>query len=133
MEGIKAVDNKIAIKRAMFIADVGTFAKTLQYSVSSNLQALLGDSMKHFQVTINGNQYAYSISVKAIDDIGQYIYYGTREHDETGDPLASPGEPVGGLGHPIYGTVHHPAVEGRKPEIDEAVHSALREALVIFK
>lgn len=79
--------------------------------MEQKLQQLLGDKTKHFGVHIIPSLNGVLINVHPIDEVGDYLYYGTAEHDEFGISM-----PIGNDG--FANAVHHPGTKAWKSEVD---------------
>lgn len=90
---------------------LGLFAKQI---MEQKLQQLLGDKKKHFSVHIVPSLRGVLIDVNPIDEVGDYLYYGTAPHDEFGISM-----PIGDGG--FANAVYHPGTKAWKPEIDALV------------
>jgi len=102
-------------------------AFTVKNSIMNNLQEAIGDKSKHFVVIVESDTGGVKVCVKTKDAVGQYLYYGTKSHSIT-SPEAMP---VGD--NNFAGSVFHPGTKALKPEIDQAVKTALSHAKMIAR
>jgi hypothetical protein len=92
-----------------------TLVVAIQQAVEAELKNLLGEGFKHFSVSVSSNGMNPTVSVKFIDDVGKFLYYGTQSHNiNSSTPM-----PVGS-GMFRYG-VSHPGIKSKKEEINQAI------------
>lgn len=126
------VEHKISLRKKMFSSDIAFLAREIREAVNQQLDAYLEESARHFKVRFNGNQYGWTIQVLAADDIGRFLYYGTRPHEigDYGQILYNPKDSHGNE-FAAWGPVDHPGQAPRKAEIDAEVRSAAQKVLML--
>jgi hypothetical protein len=102
-------------------------AFTMKILIMNNLQEAIGDKSKHFVVIVESDVLGLKVCVKTKDAVGQYIYYGTKGHSITS------AEPMPISDNNFARSVSHPGTKALKPEIDQAVRTALAHAKMIAR
>lgn len=101
----------------------------VQYSIAckqfieQELNAVLGDKIKHFEVRIEQEGMRFGVSVHAVDDVGRYIYHGTPAHQ-----IVAKGGKAMPDGGNRFMQANHPGTRPMKKEIDNAVAKAVNYA-----
>ena len=130
IDNIKAADRiaqRVDNQRTRINVKKTQLAFTVKNSIMNNLQESIGDKAKHFVVVVESDTRGLKICVKTKDAVGQYIYYGTKGHSITSpEPM-----PVGNDN--FARSASHPGTKALKPEIDQAVKTALAHAKMIAR
>jgi hypothetical protein len=93
----------------------------LNVLIKTNLNSVLGEKAKYFDVRVEPRGLGVEISVVANDVKGTFIYSGTSAHDIISSYQPMP-MPDGGFSR----SVRHPGTQPMKEQIDQAIISALR-------
>lgn len=96
--------------------------------ITSNLNSRIGSKSRHFDVNISPHGGGVKISVSSSDEVGKFIYYGTKAHTIESGNTSMP-MPDGGFAD----SVEHPGTHPMKPEIDAAVHDAMYKMRSIMR
>lgn len=127
-DGIKKAEQKLQRRfSSLYIKNI-QFAYMTKSLIIANLYQVLGEKNKHFVVQVSStSHHKQVIKVRAKDNIGLFIYHGTKKHH-----ISSSGSmPIGnGL---FAGSVDHPGSKSRKSEIDEAVRKAVRQSRAYYR
>lgn len=126
-EALKKIEDKVNQKNSMMYVKNIQLSYMVKSLIIANLYQVLGDKSKHFIVQVSGSGYSQSISVRARDNVGLFLYYGTKRHH-----IASSGSmPIGGGN--FAGSVDHPGTKSHKDLIDNAVKMAKLQARAYYR
>jgi hypothetical protein len=121
-EAFKKIEEKLIQKNSLLYIRNMQLAYMVKTLIIANLYQAIGEKSKHFIVQVSGGAHSQSISVRARDNIGLFIYYGTKRHH-----IASSGPmPIGG--GQFAGSVDHPGSKSHKELIDSAIRRAKYQA-----
>jgi hypothetical protein len=99
------------------------FSLLAQQKIQQNLNDVLGDKAKHFEVTMEGGGFMTIITVGPKTNAGSFMLTGTKPHK-----ISSGARPMPlGDGRFAY-TVSHPGTESRRKEIEGAITRGYLEA-----
>jgi hypothetical protein len=126
-EVLKKIEDKVNKKNSMIYVKNIQLAYMAKSLVIAALYQAIGDKSKHFSVQVSGSGYNQNISVRAKDNIGLFIYYGTRPHNiDASGPM-----PIGG--GVFASSVDHPGTKSNRELIDNAVKMAQRQAKIYYR
>lgn len=116
MEEVNRMESRVTLAVTEIIA-LGSMM------IRSKMKELLGDKAKHFGVSVEpGQENSLTVVVGPVDDIGNFIYHGTKPHI-----ISSPNAMY--IGGGVFAkTVLHPGTESMKDEIRKIVSDAMRLA-----
>jgi len=118
-EKIDARRDDAAIKAAKIVV-------VLRSLILSNLQSVLGEKAKYFDVAITTGNSGLKISVRSNNIIADFIYEGTSSHLITStNPMRMPDGRYAR-------SVEHPGTKSMKYQIDQAVRSAVAQTRVVI-
>lgn len=127
LEAIRKIEQKLQRKYSMMYIKNIQLSYMIKSLIIANLYQAIGDKSKHFIVQVSGSGHSHLISVRAKDNIGLFIYHGTKRHH-----ISSSGAmPIGG--GQFAGSVDHPGSKSHKELINNAVRKAQRQARAYYR
>jgi len=131
IDGDKFLDNldvRFANVDQALMAEVAMQSAVLAANIRSAITSTIGqEKAKHFKVDIVPSGYGAEVRVTPVDDVGYYIYHGTRPHT-----IDAGGQPMPVDSGVFAMSADHPGTEAMKPEIDSAVHQAINNTRAAF-
>lgn len=126
-EAFKKIEQRLQQRNSlMYIRNI-QLAHMVKTLIIANLQQVIGEKSKHFIVQVSGSNHSQVISVRARDNVGLFIYHGTKRHHI---PSSGP-MPIGG--GQFAGSVDHPGSKSHKELIDDAIRRAQRQARAYYR
>jgi hypothetical protein len=126
-EAFKKIEQKLIQRNSLLYIRNMQLSYMVKTLIIANLYQVIGEKSKHFIVQVSGGSHSQTVSVRARDNIGLFIYYGTKRHH-----IASSGPmPIGG--GQFAGSVDHPGSKSNKQLIDDAIGRAKRQAKAYYR
>lgn len=124
--GLRNLERKLQAMEGRLLLVATEIAALSIVMIKSRLQQSLGSKAKHFGVKVEpSDNGGMVIDVGPVDDVGNFIYHGTKPHI-----IKSPNAMF--LGGGVFAhTVLHPGTESMKDEIKEIVSESVRYAAYV--
>jgi len=106
----------------MVLAEIAAAARVL---IPSKLREVIGNKAKHFTIEVVPSAFGVEILVKTKDDIGNFIFDGTKPH------MISSTRPMPVGGNDFSMRVSHPGTNEYGSKIDAAAYQAVQEAVIL--
>lgn len=123
IDALKKKQTYLKSKQDALNVRMAKLAVTIQSMIRLKMNDELGSKAKHFSVNVNFIGLGMTISVRPIDDIGRYLYRGTKSHEisTSSKPMPMPD------GNFTY-NVTHPGTPSIRPKIDKIVRMSVYAA-----
>ncbi len=122
-KGIRNIIDRITGVQDKAVGFIMQYGTTLKTNIEQHLTRNVGEKAKHFTVVLNVSATGFSIRIKAVDDVGKYLYYGTVSHT-----ISSSGTRPMPVGDGAFAyTVHHPGTKSISEQVNKAVKDAMYE------
>ena len=120
IEGVKKTKVYLKNREDQLNVRMARLAVTIQSIIRGRLSDELGSKATHFDVNVQFTGMGIMIIVKSKDQIGKYLYSGTRAHEisTSSKPMPMPD------GNFVY-NVTHPGTPSLKPKIDSIVKTSV--------
>jgi hypothetical protein len=127
LQAMKKVEQRLIQRNSLLYIRNMQLSHMVKTLIIANLYQAIGEKSKHFIVQVSGGSHVQNVSVRARDNIGLFIYHGTKRHH-----IASSGPmPIGG--GQFAGSVDHPGSKSHKELIDSAIRRAQRQARAYYR
>lgn len=123
IDGIKRKQVYLKNKQDHLNVRLAQLAVTIQTLVRAGLVNELGNKANHFDVNVQFTGMGIMVVVKSKDQIGKYLYSGTKAHEISTSSKPMP-MPDGNFSY----NVTHPGTPSLKPKIDSIVWSSVYAA-----
>lgn len=123
LDGLKKKQAYLKGRQDQLNVRMARMAVTIQSLIRGRLNDELGSKAKHFDVNVQFTGMGMMIIVKSKDQIGRYLYNGTKGHEisTSSKPMPMPD------GNFTY-NVTHPGTPSIKPKIDNIVKTSVYAA-----
>jgi hypothetical protein len=128
IDGIKKKQTYLKNRQDQLNVRLARLAVTIQGLIRAGLNNELGNKANHFDVNVQFTGIGIVVIVKSKDQIGKYLYSGTKAHEISSSSKAMP-MPDGNFSY----NVTHPGTPSLKPKIDNIVKTSVYAARNMVK
>jgi hypothetical protein len=128
IDGIKKKQTYLKNRQDQLNVRLARLAVTIQGLIRAGLNNELGNNANHFDVNVQFTGIGIVVIVKSKDQIGKYLYSGTKAHEISSSSKAMP-MPDGNFSY----NVTHPGTPSLKPKIDDIVKTSVYAARNMVK
>jgi len=128
LDGLKKKQAYVRSKQDELNVRMARLAVTIQSLIRVRLNNELGKRSSHFDVNVQFTGIGIVVVVKSKDQIGKYLYSGTRAHEISTSSKAMP-MPDGNFSY----SVTHPGTPSLKPKIDSIVRTSVYTARMMVR